>query len=332
MRAEIVIIFKECDPFLMESVEHCLNLDYKDFNILLLPDYELDFPIHNPKIRVIATGNVSISKKRNIGIKNSGDVDVIAFIDSDAYPDKYWLKNSIPYLNDAQVMAVGGPNLTPPNDDLSRKIPGYVMAQKIAIGDGAVRQRISSNHFAKELPTCNLIVRKALFEQILFDENQYTGEDAKLCYEIVKMDKKIQYAHNVIVFHHRRKLLSPFLLQFYNYGFDKGKLFLDKNLTSNYYVAPAMFVLMLVGGGIVSCFNNVVLTIFSICLLIYFVIIFFSSYKACRILFLSSLVGFVIFLGHLSYGVGFLSYIFMNFINKKSMRKYSLNRSSITKK
>jgi cellulose synthase/poly-beta-1,6-N-acetylglucosamine synthase-like glycosyltransferase len=44
--------------------------------------------------------------------------EICAFIDSDARPEKNWLKNALPYLSDPEVVAVGGPGLTPPEDSL----------------------------------------------------------------------------------------------------------------------------------------------------------------------------------------------------------------------
>jgi len=125
---EVIIVFKDTDNFVLESVKNCLSLDHKNFSILLVPDNKIDFPVKNKKIRIARpSGPVSIAKKRNLGIKSaSKKAEFIAFIDSDAFPRKDWLKNAIKYFKN-NVIAVGGPNLTPQNDEFKRKITGNVI-------------------------------------------------------------------------------------------------------------------------------------------------------------------------------------------------------------
>jgi len=326
---EVAIVFKDIDDFILESVRHCLNLEYPNFSILLLPDREIDFPIKNKKIRIIPTGPLSIPKKRNIGIKNCLEkAELIAYVDSDAFPRKDWLTNSIKYFNNKGVMAVGGPNLTPPNEEFKRKIAGNVVKQKIAIGESAVRHNISKTHFIKELPTCNLIVRKGFLEDNLFDESLTTGEDANLCSEIIKKNYKIIYASDVIVFHHRRRIFFPFIKQFYYYGYDKCQLLLSGQLLSAYYLIPFLFFLFIIFGIIFSFFNSVFSLFFLLFLAVYFLIIFVSSSKSSaenREIFPTTLS---VFLAHLSYGFGFLNYFFQKIIlrRKKESKTIDANK------
>ncbi|MEK7513397.1 MAG: glycosyltransferase, partial [Patescibacteria group bacterium] len=48
---------------------------------------------------------------------NRAKGDILAFIDSDAYPGKNWLKNAQKLLKPARISAVCGPGLTPPTDN-----------------------------------------------------------------------------------------------------------------------------------------------------------------------------------------------------------------------
>jgi cellulose synthase/poly-beta-1,6-N-acetylglucosamine synthase-like glycosyltransferase len=315
---EIVIIFKKLDNFIIESVKYCLKIDYSNFDILLFPDEDMDFPIKSKKIRIIPTGKLSIPKKRNIALNSlSEKTKFVAFIDSDAFPDRLWIKNSMKYFN-REITAVGGPNLTPFNEEFSRKISGNVIKQKIAFGPGAIRHNISPTQRVKELPACNLIVRKEFFKENIFDESLATGEDAKLCSEIILNRGGIIYAKDVVVFHHRRKIFLPLIKQFYNYGFFKSKLFFQKKLFSAYYAVPSLFLLYLILGIVLSVFFRRIFYLFLLSLFIYFLLIFASSVKNSQKFSEIFPTTISVFFVHIAYGWGFILGFFNAFIFNKN--------------
>ena len=167
----IVVIFKEENPYLFECLSHCLKLDYGNYEIVLLPDTRISERLSEyirqcgSKVKVVPTGKLNIPKKRNIGVKHSSS-EFIAFIDSDAFPQKDWLKNAIPVFLNQRIGAVGGPNLTPPNGPLTQRITGNVLKSKLGFGKGYIRNTVCPSQFLNELPTCNLIVRKSLLDQM----------------------------------------------------------------------------------------------------------------------------------------------------------------------
>ncbi|MDD5086269.1 MAG: glycosyltransferase [Candidatus Nanoarchaeia archaeon] len=326
---EIHLVFKTIDKFVLESVAHCLKLQYKNFSILLLPDSKIDFPVKDKRIRVIPTGKFSIPVKRNIGIKNAlKKAELIAFVDSDAFPRKDWLSNSLKYFKDEKVMAVGGPNLTPPNEEFRRRIVGNVIEQDIAFGAGALRHKIAKTQPIKELPTCNLIVKRSFLENHLFDETLSTGEDIQLCSLILQNGFVVMYARDVVVFHHRRKIFLQFIKQFYYYGYYKGVLFFRKQLFSWYSVAPSIFLLYLLLGIIFSLFNKTIEVLFLLSVLFYFLILFTSTISTTKNAVQVILTVFSIFLGHISYAVGFLYYFIKRLVlgaEKEKARVISAN-------
>ena len=121
--------------------------------------------------------------------------------------------------------AVGGPNLTPPGDSFEQKMGGLLLASPLVAGPHAVKYRVEKMHECVDMPSCNLVLRRELLEKIGgFDETMLTGEDAKACHLIRGLGRKVLYAPDVIVFHHRRKLFAPHLKQMMNYGRDRGIL------------------------------------------------------------------------------------------------------------
>ena len=78
----IIIPCNEIDSYVMECVHFCKQLNYKSYEIILLPD-DISTEIEN--VNVISTGPITPGAKRNIGIANSSGA-LCAFLDSDAYP------------------------------------------------------------------------------------------------------------------------------------------------------------------------------------------------------------------------------------------------------
>ena len=91
----IIIPCKEIDKYTEECIRYCLELDYPNYEIIVLPDYESKQILRN--VKIIPTGPITPGAKRNIGVTNSNG-EICAFIDSDAYPPRDWLKNAAKYL------------------------------------------------------------------------------------------------------------------------------------------------------------------------------------------------------------------------------------------
>jgi len=241
----IIIPLVGINDYFLESYPHLLSLDYKNYEIIVLPDKPVseDFP----RVRMLPTGKVSPAVKRDIGAENANG-ELLFFLDDDSYPEKDWIKKAIPYFNDPSVGAVGGPAITPLDDSFLQKVSGAVFLT--AVG-GGVPERYYSTGKTKEVddwPSVNLIVRKDLFVKIGgFKSEYWPGEDTKLCLELINKGGKILYAPDVIVWHHRRPGLLRHLKQIGNYGLHRGffaKRYPETSFKLLYFI-PAFFVIYL---------------------------------------------------------------------------------------
>ncbi len=214
----IIIPCKEIGQYALESVNSCRKLEYKNCEIILLPDSEKR-EVHG--IRVIPTGSISPGAKRNIGTKNAKG-EIVAYTDSDAYPDNNWLDRAMENLK-ADVVAVGGPGLTPSEDNMMQRASGLIMSS-IMVGDLSKRYRkYSAAQYTDELSSCNFVMRKGAVEAIGgWNEKYWPGEDTLLCTEMRKMNMKMIEAPDVLVYHHRRPLWIPHLSQVFGYGIHRG--------------------------------------------------------------------------------------------------------------
>jgi cellulose synthase/poly-beta-1,6-N-acetylglucosamine synthase-like glycosyltransferase len=246
----IIVPCKEIDAYTRQCVDYCRKLDYEDFEILLLPD---DSSEDVEGVRVIATGCVTPGRKRNVGIAEARG-EFCAFIDSDAYPSKDWLRNAAKYFNDPVVAGVGGPGLTPEQDSFMQRASGYVLSS-FMVGGISRRYKAERVYESDDIHSCNFISRKNILKEIGgWNEKYWPGEDTLICLAIKRLGKKLVEAPDVVVYHHRRPLFVPHLKQVSRFGEHRGffaKRFPENSLKLTYFV-PSFFVLFFFAGVFAS--------------------------------------------------------------------------------
>ncbi|KFM22207.1 putative mycofactocin biosynthesis glycosyltransferase MftF protein [Marine Group I thaumarchaeote SCGC AAA799-B03] len=314
----IIIPCKSIASFELESVEGCLNLNWENLEILILPD-SINTSVSWPsKVKIIETGHILPAEKRNMGIKNSNG-KYIAFLDSDAYPEKNWLTNAIPLFSDPTIGVVGGPSFLPPGDDLCRTAGTIILSSKI--GAGGLRSRYSSGKPTEvdDIPSSNMIVPKEIISEIGgFNANYWPGEDTYFCLQINKdLNKKILYSPNVIIYHHPRQVFKPHLKQMWGYGTHRGNFArrFPHNSRHVTYFIPSIFVLFNLIFGIASIVApDIFLLPYLSILGIYFLICFVTSISTKNMtLFFLVILG--IPMTHVTYGIAFMKGFFSNMKN-----------------
>lgn len=302
----IVVPLKSPNKNLEECIQHCLRLDYTDYEILVLPDepVKLDYP----RIKVIPTGPVGPSEKRDLALKYARG-DIIAYLDDDAYPEKDWLKNAAKYFDDPEVAAVGGPAITPENDGFMQKASGYVLSSFMGGGSCTFRYIPEKAREVDDYPTCNLIVRMSMMEKLGgFSTEFWPGEDTKLCLEITKKEgKKILYAPDVVVHHHRRSLFKPHLRQIWSYAVHRGyfvKKFPETSFRLSYFL-PSFFALGLLIGLVLSVVYPAFMFIYVPAVALYVLAALITGLRT-RDVRMAMVVAMGIALTHIYYGIGFI--------------------------
>jgi len=307
----IIIPAKDNNPYLEECISHCKKLDYSPFEIIILPDNP--FPTNWKDVKVVPTGPIGPSEKRDKGIKMAKG-EILAFLDDDAFPSPDWLKNAAPHFQNKEVAAVGGPAVTPPTDNLKQKASGFVYSSFLGGGNHRYRYLPTSLREVDDYPTCNLLIRKSILEELGgFGSLFWPGEDTVLCLNITqKLGKKIIYDPSALVYHHRRPLFLPHLKQIKNYALHRGyfvKHFPETSLRLS-YLLPSLWVSALVGGTFISLFNSFLRVFFLSLVLLYLGLVFLSSMRP-KYLRVSLLVFPGIILTHLTYGTFFIQGLMM---------------------
>jgi len=308
-KISIIIPCKEIDSYTEKCVGECLKQDYDNFEIYVLPDERdrtKESKIKNKKVKIIATGCVKPSIKRNLGMAKSV-ADFYGFIDSDAYPIKGWLSNSMKYFKKKEIGIVGGPNLTPPEGNFWEHVSGHVLSNFFASGAADIRYKIAKTRYTHELPSCNYITRREAACE--YNSCFLTAEDSEFCFACVERGYRVLYAGDVVVFHHRRDSLGKHLKQMFIYGRDIVWLLKERfSIWQAYYSIMSIFVIGFFVFLIGSFFSSVIRVLFIVGLIAYGLVMFLTSiYENLGVTIWTTIATV---LTHFAYGFGFLKGLF----------------------
>jgi glycosyltransferase involved in cell wall biosynthesis len=203
-----------------ECLKSLATLDYPNYEVIVIDDGSKDgthLIAERYPLRCIRVPNGGLSRARNLGI-DAARGEIVAFIDSDAYADPDWLYYVVCALEEHRAAAVGGPNLSPPQD-------GFV-AQCVDQSPGNPTCVLVDNERAEHIPGCNMAYRKSAFDLSgKFDaQHRAAGDDVDLCWRLLLTDQTIVYHPSAVVWHHRRPTISRYLNQQKGYGFAEAHL------------------------------------------------------------------------------------------------------------
>jgi glycosyltransferase involved in cell wall biosynthesis len=297
---------------LAETLDKLSVQTYRNFEVIVILDFEDSNLISSENVNYIFSGIKTPGEKRNIGI-NSSKGDYIAFLDDDAYPSEKWLENAkIIFDSTPEFIGVCGPSITPPDSSLLEQIGGYIYESFLTSGPTRYRHLPQSSRIVNDYPTVNLIVKKECMNEVGgFDIKYWPGEDTKLCLDLTKKyGKRIFYSPILVVYHYRRSVFHPHLIQLSRYASHRGffaKEFPETSLKLTYFI-PSLFVLYLLLLPILllniknSAFLLIPLGLYLLILSIESALIYNKSGSLAK----SILAAFGIFFSNVTYGVFFL--------------------------
>jgi GT2 family glycosyltransferase len=169
------------------------------------------------KVHLVKETNIGPSFARNRGVKEATG-EIIAFTDSDCFPDTNWLKNVDESFKNLSTGAVAGRIMGLNPSTVIDKFHAMFTMQGLPCAQTFCEFTPLRGGF----PTANLAVRKPLLDSLGgFDENMkiYT-EDYDLCARIYRAGFCIQYEPRALVYHKHRNTLKGTWIQ--SFGFGKG--------------------------------------------------------------------------------------------------------------
>ena len=312
MLFSIIIPVKSINDYIRETVPYIQALTGYEWELFIIPNNPEDTEwIEDKRITVVDSGRVGPADKRDLGAKRSTG-DILVFLDDDSYPESNILEVANEYFAEPSVIAVGGPGITPPSNGFWQKVSSAVFLSKFT---GGAPERYVSVGKARQMddwPSVNLMVRKDVFLSVGgFDCQYWPGEDTKLCLKLKKTGKKLIYAPDMIVWHHRRSGILLHLRQIGAYGLHRGFLARHYPETSLRlkYLAPSIFSVLVFTTMIMEWFFSEMYPIYSVLWVIYGVVLLVGFMQILRYeRFLITLIASVFYvpLTHFYYGFQFI--------------------------
>lgn len=304
----IIPLYVVVDRF-YDDLEKFKKIKYTNFEILIVHDSKVVVKRDKwIKLKYISTKKerTGPAEKRDVALKIAKG-EICAFIDDDAYPDSFWLKNAVSVFTD-DIAAVGGPGLTPPEDTFWEQVTGLVYSSLFCGGAARYRFVKGKRQEVVDYPAYNLFVKTDILKKVGgYGSHFYGGEDTFLCLKLIKAGYHIMYSPDVVVYHHKRKLFFDYYKQIANIGKHRG-YFVKKYPETSFhywYFLPSILLLGLCGGLIISVlFPNIFIPL--VLLVVGFYLLGVLSVIKKNNIVMALLAGIGIIMTHIVYGFTFL--------------------------
>ncbi|MCC5644931.1 glycosyltransferase [Nostoc sp. CHAB 5824] len=201
------------------TMDTCLaslkELNYPNYEVIVVNDGSRDRTLEITQrydyVRLISQENKGLSVARNVGIA-AATGEIVAFTDSDCTVDPDWLTYLVAKFLGSGLAAVGGPNLSPPEESL---VPTCV-----AVSPGVPTHVLLSDEVAEHIAGCNMAFRREVLQKIngfnpLF---RAAGDDVDICWRLQDKGYTIGFSPTAIVWHFRRNTVAAYLKQQQGYG------------------------------------------------------------------------------------------------------------------
>jgi glycosyltransferase involved in cell wall biosynthesis len=211
----VVVCAHNAEATIDECLEHVCALDYPEIEIVVVDDGSTDRTAdivrRHARARLLSIAHSGLGAARNEGLRASSG-EIVAFLDSDAYPTPQWPYYLALGFAKEDIVGVGGPNECPPSDP--------PRAHEVAAAPGGPIHVLLSDDRAEHVPGCNMAFRRSTLEELGGFDPIYTvaGDDVDFCWRVLDRDWKIAFHPAALVWHHPRASARAYLRQQWGYG------------------------------------------------------------------------------------------------------------------
>ena len=234
------------------ELERCLDsialIDYprEKIQVIVVDDGSRDDSAQVARSRgamVVSSGGTrrGPAAARNVGAAQASG-ELLAFIDSDCSASPGWLAELVPLFSDTKIAAVGG--MVEGMCSASAVDRYEAVMSSLSLGCRARFGSVGDDTFY--LPSCNLLVRRALFLLVNgFADRMHVGEDVDLTWRLRDAGWTIAYLPAGRILHEHRSSVSSFMSRRFDYGTSEGILQKLHPLRRKRFVLPPMLGLVL---------------------------------------------------------------------------------------
>lgn len=288
---------------------------YPSIKIIVSLNEKLKKKPKDNNIKLIYSKFKSIGKKRNIAV-DASKTKYLAFIDSDAYPERNWIESSFQYLKYKKINLISGPHVDPPNQNFFKLIIGLVKKSfLITMSPNYQKESFKKAGFVKFMPSANWILSKKLFNSMKqMDDKMLRNEDWDFVYKMKLKKMRVFYNPKMLVYHDN-STIKHFIKKRFIYGFYMWPILLKFNTQNFYFYAPLLFTFFLISFPLTFLFNNYEY-FYKLIFSFYFFIVMIESIRVSKKAIDLFFVLPILLAGSISPGFG-IFFGFFNFIKEK---------------
>lgn len=328
MLSVIVPIYNE-EKYIAKCIDSILEQDYPkdDLEIILADGMSKDrtreivaeYTDKYPFIRLIDNPNKIVPYAMNTGIKASKGEIIIRLDGHVEYPTNYF-SSLVRNLKKLDADNVGAICETLPCDETTKAL-AIAEALSSSFGMGNSYFRIGCDE-VKQVDTVPFgCLKREVFDKVgLYDNELIRNQDDELNGRIVKNGGKIYLIPSIVTKYYARDKISKVRKMFYQYGLYKPLV--NKKLGTPATVRqffPLVFVLGLIIGGILSCLNLIIASMYLSVISLYLLLAYCFTLKSVR---KTGKIGlflyqpFIYLTIHTGYGWGYLVGIYKILMHK----------------
>ena len=214
-KVSVVVCAYNAETTMAACLDSLRELRYPAYEIVVVDDGSTDstgwIADQYEGVHVIHQTNKGLSAARNVGLAACTG-DIVAYTDSDCVVDPDWLHYLVATFLSAPVIAVGGPNLPPPEDSL--------VATCVAASPGGPLEVLLDDEVAEHIPGCNMAFWRDVLQDIGGFDPVYraAGDDVDLCWRLQNQGYRIGWSPGAMVWHFRRNTVRAYIGQQKGYG------------------------------------------------------------------------------------------------------------------
>ena len=163
----IIIPVKEINDYVRQTVEHIRGLKTDRWEVCILMNDECEDEWQDDKISLVDTGRLGPARKRDISAELATG-DILVFLDDDSYPNPDLLDVADRHFENDDVLAIGGPGITPREDSFWQRVSGAVFLSRLSGGNPERYINIGEPKFVDDWPSVNLMIRRTFPENWWF--------------------------------------------------------------------------------------------------------------------------------------------------------------------
>ncbi|MEM3587015.1 MAG: glycosyltransferase [Candidatus Jordarchaeaceae archaeon] len=247
-KASVIIITKELNSRIDETLKSLLSQNFKDYEILIVchKNSLKELPMASVPIKVIEQPDTSRGMARNIGAANSSG-EVIAFIDDDCASDEEWLQSGFKTLSESEEIGIVGGRVK-----AHEKLPKFsqialnIISVPFINGWSVTFSNFKTKREVSYVPTCSAFFKKDVLEKAGgFVDTNYC-EDVEICSRVRRLGYKIVYDPKVEV-RHKWSIWNwhSFIKHFYNYGKGRGRAMIEYPHIGKVNISPLVALMLL---------------------------------------------------------------------------------------